>query len=386
MKILVLLYAFFLTGVCNAQSLKTENVVLITIDGLRWQEVFRGVDEGLLENKEYTKGVKELREKFWNNDKNKRAELLMPFLWNTIAKQGVLIGNRDKGSYMNVTNPAVVSYPGYNEIFTGFGDPSIDSNKKIWNPNVNVLEWIESQPGFSDSVSAFGSWNALPYILNTQRATSLIVNSGFKPLTGDLSDHEKSLNQLLVDTLGTSENTRFDSFTQGYAIEHIKKQKSRLIYIGYGDTDNFAHDGRYDEYVKAINRSDRFIAQVWNSLQQDPKYKDKTTLIVTTDHGRGELPQHSWKHHGSVLYMTQSDSKDYEPYKKTGIVGSDQIWAVVMGPDTLNKGLIQRKQPWGQNQLAATVASFFNLDYNQFQKKAGAPITAVINNVEVDLQ
>lgn len=382
MRILVLLYVVFFIGTSSAESLKTENVVLVTIDGLRWQEVFRGIDEGLLNNELYTKGTPALKEKFWDKSRHKRAELLMPFLWNTIFHQGVLIGNRDSGSYMNVTNPVVVSYPGYSEIFIGYGDPSIDSNNKIWNPNVNVLEWIEKQPGFSGKVSAFGSWNALPYILNTQRATNLVVNSGFKPIAGKLSTHEKWLNNMLGDILGTSENTRFDAFTQGYAIEHIKEKKPRLMYIGYGDTDNFAHDGRYGEYIKAIHRSDRFIAELWRLLQQDPQYKNKTTLIITTDHGRGEMPQESWKHHGTDLYMSKypNNHEDYIQYKETGIVGSNQIWAAVIGPDTSNKGLIQGKEPWSQNQIAATVASFLNLDYNQFQKKAGKPIKAVLGN------
>ena len=380
MKILVLLYAVFFIGTSNAQNLKTENVVLVTIDGVRWQEVFRGVDKGLLNNKLYTKGAPTLKEKFWDKNSDKRAKLLMPFLWNTISHQGVLIGNRDSGSYMNVTNPAVVSYPGYSEIFIGYGDPSIDSNNKIWNPNVNVLEWIEKQPEFSSKVSAFGSWNALPYILNTQRATNLVVNSGFKPISGDLSTHEKWLNKMLGDTLGTSENARFDAFTQDYAIEHIKKKKPRLMYIGYGDTDNFAHDGRYGQYIKAIHRSDRFIAQLWHFLQNDPQYKDKTTLIITTDHGRGEVPQAAWKHHGSAAYMASGNHEDYAQYIETGIVGSNQIWIAVIGPDTPHKGLLQSTVPWEQNQVAATIAAFFNLDYNQFQKKAGKPIKAVLGN------
>jgi len=382
MKILMVLSAFFFIGICNAQNLKTENVVLITVDGLRWQEVFGGVDEGLLENKLYTKGIDSLKKNFWDENKSKRAELLMPFMWKTISQQGVLIGDRDNGSYMNVTNPVAVSYPGYSEIFTGYGDPSIDSNKKIWNPNVNVFEWIEKQPGFSGKVSAFGSWNALPYILNTQRATNITVNSGFEPMTGDLSTYQKWLNQLLGDMLGTSDNTRFDAFTQGYATEHIKNEKPRLIYIGYGDTDNFGHDGRYGQYLKAIHRSDRFIAELWDLLQQDPQYKNKTTLIITTDHGRGELPQASWKHHGTPLYMSKytSNHEDYVNYKETGIKGSNHIWAAVIGPDTPNMGLIKGEESLGQNQIAATIASFLNLDYNQFQKKSGKPIKAVLNN------
>ena len=66
----------------------------------------------------------------------------MPFLWNVLAKNGVLIGNRDSGSNMGVTNEYWFSYPGYNELLTGKTDPNIDSNKAIDNPNTTILEWL----------------------------------------------------------------------------------------------------------------------------------------------------------------------------------------------------------------------------------------------------
>src|SRR3974377_36129 len=96
----------------------TQNVVLIVSDGLRWQEVFSGADASLL-NDEHG-GIWEpadsLKARFWNDDPAVRRRVLLPFLWDVIAKQGQLYGNQAKGSVARVTNPYWFSYPGYNEM------------------------------------------------------------------------------------------------------------------------------------------------------------------------------------------------------------------------------------------------------------------------------
>src|SRR5208282_3455754 len=107
---------------------KTENVVLIVSDGLRWQEVFSGADELLITDKSGYNWVSEadLRKRYWRADAAARRELLFPFLWGTVAKQGQIFGNRRKGSDAHVTNGKAFSYPGYNEMTTGFPNDAID--------------------------------------------------------------------------------------------------------------------------------------------------------------------------------------------------------------------------------------------------------------------
>src|SRR5581483_1857340 len=39
----------------QSQSRKTENLVIVTLDGMRWQEVFGGIDSALVVNKTFTK-------------------------------------------------------------------------------------------------------------------------------------------------------------------------------------------------------------------------------------------------------------------------------------------------------------------------------------------
>src|SRR4029079_12375203 len=74
----------------DAALRKTQNVMLITYDGLRWQEVFGGCDETLL-NRDQGGGVRDvpaLKSRFWRDTPEERREALLPFFWNTIAAKG----------------------------------------------------------------------------------------------------------------------------------------------------------------------------------------------------------------------------------------------------------------------------------------------------------
>jgi hypothetical protein len=129
---LILLTSLLLTLTVTAQTQpKSENLVLITLDGIRWQDVFRGADSSLLFGDKYMKKfADQWRELYWDNDVETRRELLMPFLWGTVKKEGQIFGNRDTGSEVSVKNPYNISYPGYSEIFTGYADKNINSKKR----------------------------------------------------------------------------------------------------------------------------------------------------------------------------------------------------------------------------------------------------------------
>jgi len=156
---------------------QAENVLLFTLDGLRWQEVFAGADEALVT--EVAGGVEDLeatREEFWRPTPEERRRAVMPFLWDVIVPSGQIFGNVWRGSEMSVTNGRNFSYPCYHEMLGGYPDERIDSNDKLLNPNPNVLEWIAAQPGFEGRVAAFTAWDVFPYILDEPRAgkTTLI--------------------------------------------------------------------------------------------------------------------------------------------------------------------------------------------------------------------
>lgn len=343
-----------------AAALRTRNVVLVTTDGLRWQEVFRGAEESLL-NKS-TGGVANvdaLKAEFWRDTPEARREALLPFVWGVLAKQGQLYGNADAGSTAKVTNGKKFSYPGYSEMLTGAPDARIDSNAKRPNPNINVLEWLNTRPEYRGKVAAFGSWDVFPYILNEERAGFPVI-AGFDPIPGaDLTERQKLINELLVDTHRAWADSCLDSFTMAAAMEAVRKDQPRVLYIALGETDTFAHEGRYDHYLHAAHRFDIALRKLWETLQSMPAYKGSTALMITTDHGRGEAPT-GWKSHGEK------------------VDGAENIWIGALGPDTPALGMRRDVPGVTQAQVAATVAALLGADYRAEQPNAAPAIREVV--------
>lgn len=323
---------------------KTENLILITLDGYRWQELFTGAEQRLI-CKEYVSDSAAITKAFWFNTPGERREKLMPFMWTVVGKQGQIYGNRNLGNFANVSNNQWFSYPGYNEILTGFADNErINSNDKFPNPNTNVLEFIQKQPRFTGKVAAFSSWDVFPYIINAERS-KIPVNSGLIQATGKINEREKWLNEMMYQVPNPLGEVRLDAFTFNYAFEYLRKNKPRVLYIAFDETDDFAHGGKYDLYLRSAHYTDMFLRTIWDWCQSDAQYKGKTTIIITTDHGRGSSGKDEWRHHGS-------ETKN-----------SDEIWIAVMGPDTPAMGEMKEGQQVYQSQIAKTLSSLLGIEY-----------------------
>lgn len=363
MKHLIQIFIFCVLGFTTTaqEKNKTENIFIITLDGLRWQELFTGADSLLITNKTYVKDPVGLYTRFWADTPEQRREILMPFFWTTIAKQGQLYGNRKYNNFVNCTNKHWFSYPGYNEILCGYADDArIKTNNKIDNPNVTVLEFLNQQRGYKNKVAAFGSWDVFPYIINEERS-GVPVNAGFEKASGDdLSLREIFLNELQDEIPSPWSTVRLDAFTHHYALEHIKKHRPKVVYIAYGETDDFAHDGKYDAYLKSAYQSDRFIESLWKWVQSNKKYKHRTTFIITTDHGRGTVPIDFWRNHGP------------------DIPGADQLWFAVIGPDTEALGEVKAPAQHYQDQLAKTAAAFLGIEYTN-DRSVGDVVKSMLN-------
>ena len=328
---------------CSNAQTKTENLIIITFDGLRWQEFFGGADDSLIHNKTYTHDSANMVQKFWANTPEERRKKLLPFVWTTIAQQGQLYGNRRYENRVNVKNPYRVSYPGYNEIFTGYPDPLIKNNDTIYNKHTTVLEYLNRQPALKSKVAAFTSWNVFQFIFNKKQC-SFPVSAGFDKV---------AMNSPRFDLLNEMQNASFEPFgeeirpdmlTYFLTKEYIKTKKPKVLFIGFDETDDWAHDGRYDYYLHTANLTDRYIADLWNMLQTMPEYKNKTTLIITCDHGRGDAIKKDWVRHG----------KD--------VIGADETWMAFVGKGIAAKGEVKEAGQLYQAQLAQTIAQL--LGYN----------------------
>ncbi len=336
---------------------KTRNVVLIISDGLRPEEMFNGAELDLI-NKSDVGGwysADELRKRFYDPDPTKARKLLFPFIWGTIATQGQLFGNAAAGSKAQVTNGYDFSYPGYNEMSTGVPDPRINTNEYGPNPNVTVFEWLAGRPGFKDQVSIFGSWETFHDIFNEKRS-HLPVRSGANAV--DANDHSprgQLLSSLYQTTTRLEGTDPADSFLDVSVTEYLKSHHPRVMFLGFGETDGWAHSGRYDLVLETAHNFDAYVAALWKQMQSMPEYKDSTTFIISADHGRGHGLE-DWKEHGV-------DQK-----------GSNNIWIAVIGPDTPPLGERHNVERVTQSQIAATIAALVGEDYGAAVPKAAKPL------------
>jgi hypothetical protein len=357
----LLVFSFLETTAQIHTKTKNPKIIVITLDGLRWQELFSGADATLIENKDFVHDAAELKTKFWRNNPIERRAVLMPFLWNKVTQMGQLHGNRNEGSKVNVTNSMWFSYPGYNEILTGSADDKrISTNDKINNPNTTVLEKINNMPQFKGKVAAFGSWDVFPYIINEERS-GIPVNAGFESAAGvSLSSNEIFLNELQKQIPSPFGSVRLDAFTSHYALEYMKREHPELVYISYGETDDFAHEGNYNAYLTSANNTDALIEQLWDYTQSDPFYKDNTVFLLSTDHGRGTQPIETWKHHGAE------------------IAGADQVWFVVFGNNVSALGEVKTAEQLFSTQIAPTVLQVLDSQLKDADMK-GKPIKVFEN-------
>ena len=314
----------------------SRNLFVITIDGFRWQEIFNGADEELISNEAYTPDTATMKMMYWSDDPEERRKKLMPFFWNVIASKGQLYGNRGYDNKVNVTNLYRLSYPGYNEMLTGNTDITVFSNRKTKNENINVLEWLNNREEFKGKVVAFTSWDVFPYILNEERS-NMLINSGYENLENTFSEKQEMINSVQTDAIYHKDQTRYDQLTFLTAKEYINQYKPRVVFLGLGEADEFAHEGRYDLYLEQANKTDRMIAELWHWVQSTPGYKDNTTFLVTTDHGRGSK-ESKWTSHNAL------------------IKGASQTWLAMIGPSVEPLGEVKEEQQLYQRQMAKTIA------------------------------
>jgi hypothetical protein len=284
----------------------------------------------------------------------------MPFLWSEVVKRGQLFGNRDRGSVMRVANAEWFSYPGYTELLCGYPDPLVVSNTPIPNRNVTVLEWLNGRPGFTGRVAACTTWKVFPAIINVGRSRlPLWVSGQPNPAFASRSARFADIDRWMVDIPIKSGDEHYDGFGFRAALEIIDQLRPRVLYVALGEPDTNAHRRRYDAYLDSITRCDRFVREIWEKLQSMDEYRGTTTLLVTTDHGRGRT------------------GKDWTNHNKT-TPGSEETWLAVLGPDTPARGERSDGEPVFSAQVAPTIAAFVGEDLRGAESRVVAPLADVL--------
>jgi len=343
MKHIIVILLSVLPMLLSAKGAGNTRLVIITIDGLRWQEVFEGAEETLLSDSKQVKDVELYRQTYWRSTPEERREVLMPFVWNTIAKQGTIIGNRNKNSMMQVANKTSISYPGYSEMMTGMVDEAITSNDPVNNPHRNVLEAANEDPRYKGRVAMYGSWKSTRFAIHNELA-GIPASVSYEPnIAKKQTPRLRLAERMLAGMPHFWRSEHFDAFTYAFAIETLLKDHPKVMWISFGDCDEWAHARKYDLYLDGAQGTDAFIRDIYEALEADRFYKGKTTYLITCDHGRGF--GNEWANHGS------------------GTKGSDATWLMLLGKGIEPKGETSECGPYYTKQVAETIAAILGIDF-----------------------
>ncbi|MFT3743193.1 MAG: hypothetical protein QM785_02760 [Pyrinomonadaceae bacterium] len=352
---LLFLFLWLSAALVSAQS-KIENVILITLDGARTQEIFGGLDSDIFRsvNKNFEKTA--AYKNYNAATAGERRERLMPFFWGTLLKNhGSIAGNRELKSSVQTTNKLFFSYPGYSEILTGEAhDDVIKSNGHPQNPYPSFLDFLTRKLGKGpNAVAEFSSWDAFMRIA-TNKPGSFVVNAAYETYpTKNAEIYE--LFRLQSEVLAPWPSVRHDYFTFKLAMAHMKEFQTRAIHIGFDETDDYAHDKNYERVLDALHKTDVWLNELWTFIENDPRYRGKTALIITTDHGRGNSTK-DWSDHGEDVPEAQN------------------IWMAFAVPGVKHRGEWKNTEPVYQNQIAATLCRLMGFDYSENNSNAGKPV------------
>lgn len=231
-----LLLCLFLSS--SVLGYKTRNVVILVIDGSRYTETF-----------------------------GDSTHQYIPFIWNKLRPLGTI--------YTKFYNDSMtITCSGHSTILTGAWQ-KLPNDGSLRPEKPTIYEYYRKQLGSSEDECAV--------ILGKDKLSILSYStySGY----GEPFGASVLYGGNYTDDINTWNNTR----------EILSKKHPRLAIVNLGQVDAEGHSGNWDGYVKSIQQADSIVYLVWDLLQNDPFYKDSTTLFVVNDHGRHT---HDFTSHG----------------------------------------------------------------------------------------
>lgn len=146
-----------------------------------------------------------------------------------------------------------------------------------------------------------------------------------------------------------------DIRTWDIVLNKLEVDRPSLMLINLLEVDTRGHSNDWPNYLGAIQRTDEYAFQLWEYIQNNEYYKDKTTLIITNDHGR-HLDGHKtgFKEHGD------------------GCEGCRQMYMLALGPD-FKQGQVVTEE-FGQIDISLTIAKLLNFDMPTSKGRVIAPL------------
>lgn len=274
------------------KSFKTQYVFVLVIDGPRMSETFGDT-----------------------------THKYIPNLANMLAPQGVLLKNfRNNG--VTHTNP------GHTAITTGVYQ-RLKNNGEELPKNPSMFQYFLKEKGLDSN----NAW--------------VIASKGKLNVLGNTSDRkwkDQFTPSLYCGVNGAGMGYAGDNDTWKAGKEILAKYHPKLVLINLLEVDVKGHQNKWEEYLRALKNTDQKALELWDFIQSDSIYKDKTSLFITNDHGR-----HPDGHKDG--FISHGDNCE----------GCRSIYLIALGPDC--KKNVQLPNAYEQLDISKTIARMLNFDF-----------------------
>jgi hypothetical protein len=308
------------------------SVILVVLDGVRWQEVFEGVDPMLA------------RRQGLPREEVVDARALMPTLHEVLIGRGVAVGAPGHGLDMRATGPNYVSLPGYTEILTGRTASSCHDNLCPAASRPTLADEVASAGSVAGDAVVIASWESLERAASSG-ADGVVISAGrhggsrlhrlrADPVERDLADEASRASPFPGEA-----DFRPDHYTADLALLELERHAPRFLFLGLGEPDEYAHRDDYRGYLRSLRAADAVLARLVAALDRMGDRGRRTAIFVTTDHGRSR----SFRDHGG-----------FAPE-------SGRVWLVASGGRIAPRGLLDSNIPHRLADIAPTMRELLAL-------------------------
>lgn len=231
---LVVLFHVFAGYVIGQEKLKTENVVIIIMDGPRYSET-------------------------WGDSTHK----LIPFMAKELAPKGIISTN-----FWN--NGPTYTCSGHTAICTGVYQKVRNDGTELPKAPTIFQYWLKKTANKKQRAYVIASKDKLSVLTNCKNRK---WKDQFRPAQ-DCGEN------------GLNSGYRRDDVTFNRSIEILKNKQPRLALINFRQPDSWGHAANWERYLSSTKKTDEYIYRIIQFLDTDEFYKGKTSVFVTNDHGR----------------------------------------------------------------------------------------------------
>jgi hypothetical protein len=335
----------------GAASESDTPVVLVVLDGVRWQEVFAGIDPVLA-------GVPP-------GAPREGARDLLPNLYAALETRGAVIGAPGHGKAIAASGPNFVSMPGYTEIFEGRAPDGCQDNACDGARAATIVDEVRHRSTADSQVAVFASWERIQSAA-TRDPAHIVLSAGRAGVHGaaflasDPELHDMLERGALADPYPGSDGFRPDRYTAALALRYLDRMRPALLFVGLGEPDEYAHRGDYVGYLGALRAADHFVGELFTTLDRMGERGRRTLVLLTADHGRAR----DYREHGGQ-------------YPE-----SARVWLAAFGGPVRARGFAPAPQPRRLADVAPTIRAVLDLDAKGDGPAGGTPLSELFDEAD----